>query len=95
MKTMMDFLSLRPVWTQRGLEAVWYAYLVATLIQLGFFVGFIYSAFGAAGGVYHLSLINPILFTLAHLALVRIFLEMALNFLIKPSEEATAAMRER
>jgi hypothetical protein len=90
MKTMIDFLSLRPVWTRRGLEAVWYAYLVATLIQLGFFVGFIYSAVGAVGGGYHLSLVYSILFTLAHLALVRIFLEMALNFLIKPREEAHA-----
>ena len=90
MKTLIDFLFFCPVWTRRGLEVVWYAYLLATLIQLGFFVGFIYSAGGAVSGGYHLSLVYSILFALAHLALVRIFLEMALNFLIKPREEAHA-----
>jgi uncharacterized membrane protein len=91
MRILIDFLSLRPVWTRRGLEIIWYAYLVATLIQIGLFVGFIYSAVGAVGGSYHLSLIAPILFALAHLTLVRIFLELALRFLINPSEEAPAA----
>lgn len=90
MKSLIDFLSLRPIWTRRGLEVVWYTYLGATIIQLGFFVGFIYSAIGAAGGGYHLSLVYSILFTLARLALVRMFLEVALNFLIKPRDEAHA-----
>jgi len=88
MRILIDFLSLRPVWTRRGLEVIWYAYLVATLIQIGLFVGFIYSGLGAVGGGYHLSLISPILFALAHLALVRIFLELAARVLINPREEA-------
>jgi hypothetical protein len=90
MQTLIEFLSLRPIWTRRGLEVVWYAYLVATLVQLGFFVGFIYSAIGAVNAGYHLSLVYSILFTLAHLALVRIFLELALKFLIPPREETDA-----
>jgi hypothetical protein len=40
MKTLIDFLALRPVWTRRGIEMVWYAYLLATLIELGFFFRF-------------------------------------------------------
>jgi hypothetical protein len=35
-----------------------------------------------------LSLVYTILFALAHLALVRIFLEMALKFLVEPREGA-------
>jgi hypothetical protein len=88
MKMLIEFLSLRPLWTRRGLELVWYVYLAATLLQLAVFVGFSYSAINAANGGYHLSLVYSILFMVAHLALVRIFLELALKFLIDPREEA-------
>jgi len=57
---------------------------------LAFFLSFIYSAGATVSGGYHLSVVYSILFALAHLALVRIFLEMALNFLIKPREETHA-----
>jgi hypothetical protein len=87
MKTLIEFLSLRPVWTRRGIEIVWYAYLLATLIELGLFFSF-FLVGGTVSGGYHLSLVYTILFALAHLALVRIFLEMALKFLIEPREGA-------
>jgi hypothetical protein len=87
MKTLIDFLCLRPVWTRRGIEMVWYAFLLATLIELGFFFRFLLGGDAASGG-YHLSLVYTILFALAHLALVRIFLEMALKYLIESREGA-------
>jgi hypothetical protein len=84
MKTLIDFLSPRPAWTRRGLEVVWYAYLLATLIQLGFFVGVIYSASGAVSGGYHY---RWFIRFCSLGAFRRIFLEMALNFLMKAGEE--------
>ena len=82
MKTLIDFLTLRPMWTRRGIEVVWLIYLLATLIQLGFHLQFTYSAIGASVslGVY-MSFAYSTLFLLSHLALVRIILEMAIKFL--------------
>ena len=57
MKILIEFFSLRPIWTRRGLELIWYVYLLGTLIQLGLFVSFVYSAIGASNGGYHLSLV--------------------------------------
>ena len=85
MKILIEFLSLRPIFTRHGLQAIWWAYLLATLIQLGLFASFSFSAIGSASPGYHLSLVPPVLFALAHLALVRIFLEMALKFLTTPT----------
>jgi hypothetical protein len=91
MKILIDFLSLRPVWTRRGLEIAWYAYFLATLIQLAFYLSLSYSAFGnysgsvIASAASYFSFAFQIVFLLAHLALVRIFLEIALNFLVKPA----------
>ncbi len=87
MKPVIDFLSLRPIWTQRGLEVVWYAYVVATLLHLGWLFNFLYSSNVTVSSGYGFSLIYSTLFALAQLALVRLFLELALKFLINPCEE--------
>jgi len=80
MKTAIDFLSLRPVWTRRGLEIIWYGYVAATLIVVCLHVYFLFAAIGS--GWTKISEIDSLLFGLAHLALVRIFLELALKFLV-------------
>jgi hypothetical protein len=82
MKLALDFLSLRPVFTRCGIMAIWYAYLAVTLFQIVEFAGFSLAASGVSA-IYHLSLVAPILFALLHLALVRLFLEMALQFIDK------------
>jgi hypothetical protein len=90
MKAIVEFLSLRPIWTRRGLEAIWYVCLGATVIQLGYLVNLMYFLAASTVGGFHLSLIQStysILFTLVHLAIVRMFLEMALNFLVRPREQ--------
>jgi hypothetical protein len=85
MKLALDFLSLRPVFTRCGILAIWYAYLIATLIQVVQYVGFSFAAVGNVSVLYHFSLVGPILFSLIHVALVRLFLEMALQFIEKRS----------
>jgi hypothetical protein len=85
MKLVIDFLLLRPVFTRRAIEAIWYLYLAATLIQVVQYVGFSFAAVGNVSAVYHLTLLPPILFAVAHVVLVRIFLEMALQFVEKRS----------
>ena len=90
MKTLKDFLSLRPIWTRRGFEVIWYAYLVATLLHLGWLFNFLFSANATVSSGYGFALIYSTLFALAQLALVRIFLELALKFLITTREEAYA-----
>jgi len=85
MKTLIDFLSLRPLFTRSALLGIWYLYLAATLLQLGQYAilivgtGQVYST--GLSPHYYVSLLPPILFALLHLALVRIFLEMALQFI--------------
>ena len=87
MRILIDFLSLRPVFTRSMLLGIWYLYLVATVLQLGQYAmllvstGQIYSQ--GLSPHYYISLLPPFLFALAHLALVRIFLEMALQFIEK------------
>ena len=92
MKTAIEFLSLRPVFTRRMLYGVWYLYLVATLLNLVQYVPLLYqTGLNYAGNTqfpYFLWLVSPILFALAHLALVRMFLEMALHFIEKRSLDA-------
>ena len=89
MKTLIEFLSLRPVFTRSALQGIWYLYLAATVLQLGQYVVLLYSTGQAySAGLsphYYVSLLPPMLFALAHLALVRIFLEMALQFIEKRS----------
>ena len=85
MQILIEFLSLRPVFTRSALQVIWYVYLAATVLQLGqysiflFTTGQVYSA--GLSPHYYISLLPPILFALTHLALVRIFLEMALQFI--------------
>jgi hypothetical protein len=94
MKTLTEFLSLRPIWTRRGFEVIWYAYLVATLLRLGFEFNFLFLKNVTVSSGYGFSLIYATLLALANLALVRIFLEMALKFLITLPEETCAPMPE-
>lgn len=90
MNYLIEFVSLRPIWTRRGIEVVWYVYLVATLIQLLAFLGLMDTVKGFVFGGYRLPLFSHFLFLVAHLALVRIFLEMALKFLIPSREDSNA-----
>jgi len=90
MKPIIKFLSLRPIWTRLSLEVVWYVYVMATLLHLGWLFNFLYSSKVTVSSGYGFSLIYSTLFALAQLALVRIFLELALKFLITPCEEANA-----
>jgi hypothetical protein len=89
MNLITNFISLRPVWTRRGLEAVWYAWVVTTLLDLGWLLNFLYLPNVTASHGSGFSLFYSALLALIRLALVRIFLEMALKFLVAPSEEAT------
>ena len=89
MNLIVNFISLRPVWTRRGLEAVWYAWVIATLLDLGWLFNFLYLPNVTVSHGYGFSLIYSTLLALVRLALVRIFLEMALKFLVAPSEDAT------
>ena len=89
MKLIVAFLSLRPVWTRLGIEAVWCAWVVATLLDLGWLFNFLYLPNTIVSHGYGFSLIYSTLLALVRLALVRIFLEMALKFLVAPSEDAT------
>ena len=91
MKLIVAFLSLRPVWTRLGIEAVWCAWVVATLLDLGWLFNFLYLPNTIVSHGYGFSLIYSTLLALVRLALVRIFLEMALKFLVAPSEDATPA----
>lgn len=85
MQDLIEFVMLRPVFTRRTIHLIWYGYLFATLAYLIHYAVLFGSAFQSnwAGSIYYLGLISPILYTLAHLALVRIFLEMALQFIEK------------
>jgi len=92
------FLSLRPIWTRRGLEVVWYTYVLWTLTKWfilspllpfhDYYVPLLSPQFIGWPG-YSLSLIHAVLFDLAALALVRIFLELALRFLAVTEEGRT------
>jgi hypothetical protein len=81
MKNLWDFFLLKPIWTRRSIEAVWYAYLIATIFQLITFFGFFFSSIGAVGTAHFFSLAGPVMFSLLHLLLVRILLEIALKYL--------------
>ena len=89
MKVLVEFLSLRPIWTRRCLEIVWYVYFLATLLQLAFLISVAYPAIGKADIATYFSFALQIVHSLAILALVRIFLELALTFLIKPTVSAS------
>jgi hypothetical protein len=83
MKAAIGFLSLRPVWTRRGLEIIWYGYVLATLIIVYLRVDFLVCGIGPVWG--KIAEIDSLLFALLHLALVRIVLELALKFLVGAS----------
>jgi hypothetical protein len=83
MAFLVDFLSLRPLWTRRGLEMIWYAYLTATLLQFGQGLSFLFDGNPAVHVVYFgFSFFYSTLFVVINLALVRIFLELALKYLL-------------
>jgi hypothetical protein len=67
----------------RGLEIIWYGYVLATLIIVYLRVDFLFAAIGPVWG--KIAEIDSLLFALLHLALVRIVLELALKFLVGAS----------
>jgi hypothetical protein len=66
---------------------VWYVYLLATLLHLGYEFNFLFLRNVTVVGVFGFSLIYSALFALTNLALVRIFLELALKYLLPVSGE--------
>jgi hypothetical protein len=89
MKILVEFLSLRPIWTRRCPEIVWYVYFLATVLELAFLISVAYPAIGKADVATYFSFALQIVHSLAILALVRIFLELALTFLVKPTASAS------
>jgi hypothetical protein len=85
MNILLAFFSLRPIWTKRCLEIVWLVYSLATVLQSAFFISIAYPAMGNANVATYFSFALQIVHSLALLALVRIFLEIALNILLKPT----------
>ncbi|HEX3859659.1 MAG TPA: hypothetical protein VHV58_08660 [Pseudolabrys sp.] len=85
MNILLAFFSLRPIWTKRCLEIVWLVYSLATVLQLAFLISIAYPAMGNANVATYFSFALQIVHSLALLALVRIFLEIALNILLKPT----------
>lgn len=88
MQSFLDFLSLRLFVTRSVVSVVWYVYLAATVLQLGQYLILLFSVRDtySSSGVsphYFVSMLPPILFGLAQLVLVRIFLEMAMQFIEK------------
>jgi hypothetical protein len=82
MAFLVDFLSLRPLWTRRGLEMIWYAYLTASLLQFGHGLSFLFDGNSGVHVVFGFSFFYSTLFVVSNLALVRIFLELALKYLL-------------
>ena len=62
---------------------VWYAYLAATLIRLGQQYFYLFLGNSTVTGGYLFALAYGSLFALANLCLVRIFLELALKYLLE------------
>jgi hypothetical protein len=91
MAFLVDFLSLRPMWTRRGLEVIWYAYVAATVLQFGHGLSFLFDGNSTVRVVFGFSFLYSTLFVLINLALVRIFLELALKYLLPVGEEVSAS----
>jgi hypothetical protein len=86
MKMLIEFLSLRPVFTRNALVVIWYLYLVATVLHLFQYSALLFvtgKSYASLSLYYYFTLLPPLLFALAHLALMRIFLEMAQQFIDK------------
>ena len=86
MKLLSEFLSLRPVFTRKALQGIWYLYIAATalyVLQYGALLFGTGQAYAALSPFYYVTLLPPLLYALAHLALVRLFLEMAQQFIDK------------
>jgi hypothetical protein len=64
---------------------VWLVYSLATVLQLAFLISIAYPAMGNANVATCFSFALQIVHSLALLALVRIFLDIALNILLKPT----------
>ena len=82
MKLLIDFLTLRPVFTRFAIQGIWYVYLFAAVAQLGQ-IAYYSLAMGTVNSSNYLSVMPSLLSIFVHLALVRIFLEMALHFIDK------------
>lgn len=88
MKMLIEFLSLRPVFTRSALQGIWYLYIVATILYMLQYSALLFGtgqAYAALSAFYYITLLPPLLFALAHLALVRLFLEMAQQFIDRRS----------
>ncbi len=91
MKSVLDFLLLRPMFTRSALFIVWYIYLAKTILVLGQHVLLLLTTrqYYSAPIIlnYYIPLLQPVLFALLQLVLVRLFLEVALQFVDKRRAE--------
>jgi hypothetical protein len=86
MNVLIDFLRLHPVFTQRGIRAAWYLYLLGATAELVTYLGFSLFATPAGFGLRHYFLVGEQLVRIvANVILVRIFLEIALRYLFPRS----------
>jgi hypothetical protein len=92
MDALIDFFTLRPVFTFFGLKLVWYAYLLHTLVQL--YVS--YAEISQLLAQRNLSLLawSPnavplILGIVAQVAIVRVLLEVAATILLTPKRSGS------
>jgi hypothetical protein len=86
MKALLEFLSLRPMFTRKALLIIWYLYLAATVLHLLQYSALLFVTgqnYSSLSPYYYFTLLPPLLFAVAQLALVRIFLEMAQQFIDK------------
>ena len=89
MKALVAFLSLRPLVTRRTLLLIWYGYLLLTLLQVANWIYWIGSPM-LKMPQYEVALAPflSLIFYLVHLALVRVFLELASKLMNAPTETA-------
>jgi hypothetical protein len=90
MNHIIGFLSLRPIWTRLGLEAVWCLLVLVTLLDLGWLLNSLVSSASMGHGF---TVLYSALAALTRLALARVVLELALKFLVAPPEEAALDRR--
>lgn len=86
MKVLIEFLSLRPVFTRNALLGIWYLYLAATVLYILQYSALLFGtgqAYASISPFYYVTLLPPLLYALAQLALVRLFLEVAQQFIDK------------
>ena len=83
MKTVFDFIELRPVFTLYGLKIIWFAFLLNLAIQYFTLAVGLYNASGPGNIWVWPGFIPHLLSTLVNIGLVRVLLEVAAAILLR------------